>query len=118
VDEQVHTGDHALVLVTCGTVDEASAIARALVETRLAAGVQIVPIESVYRWSGEVVDDREWLLVVKTRRDRFGDVERLVLDLHSYEVAPVLMIGIDEASKPYLAWIDGALGEQVEPDSR
>lgn len=100
------SGDHALVLVTCGSADEANQIARSLVEDRLAAGVQIIPIDSVYGWKGEIVADSEWLLISKTRRERFQDIERTVHELHSYEVPPILMVEISQASKAYLDWID------------
>jgi periplasmic divalent cation tolerance protein len=96
---------HCLVLITCGKSAEASEIARHLVESRLAAGVQIVPIESVYRWGGEIVEDHEWLMLVKTRRDRFEEVEFVVNEMHSYEVPPVLMIAMEAGSHPYLDWI-------------
>jgi periplasmic divalent cation tolerance protein len=96
---------HCLVLITCGESAEASEIARHVVESGLAAGVQIVPIESIYRWGGEIVEDREWLLLVKTRRDRFEEIESVVNDMHSYEVPPVLMIAMDAGSHPYLDWI-------------
>jgi periplasmic divalent cation tolerance protein len=97
---------HVLTLITCDNPDEAGAIARHLVESRLAAGVQIIPIESIYRWEEEVVEDQEWLLIAKTRRERFPQILSLVDQLHSYEVAPVLMIEIDAAGRPYLDWID------------
>jgi len=95
-----------LVLITCGDSSEARAIARRLVESRLAAGAQILPIESVYRWEGEVVEDQEWLLIVKTRTDRFDSITVVVDGMHTYQVPPVLMIVIDDASRPYLDWID------------
>ncbi len=97
---------HALVLITCGGQDEAREIARRLVETGLAAGAQILPIESIYRWQGNIVEDHEWLILAKTRQDRFDSIEASVSDLHSYEVPPVLMVEMDKASRPYLAWID------------
>ena len=97
---------HALVFITCGDPAEARAIARQLVESGLAAGAQILPIESIYGWQGDIVEDQEWLILVKTRRDRFDAIEALVSDLHSYQVPPLLMIEMDEASHPYLAWID------------
>jgi periplasmic divalent cation tolerance protein len=100
---------HALVLITCGDPGEARGIARHLVEAGLAAGAQIVPIESVYRWRGEVVEDQEWLTVVKTRRDRFEAINAMVEEMHSYEVPPVVMVVMDEASRPYLDWIDDSL---------
>ena len=100
---------HCLVLITCADLAEAKGIARHLVESGLAAGTQIVPIESIYRWGGEVVEDQEWLMLVKTRGDRFEAIESAVRHMHSYEVPPILMIEIDEASHPYLAWIDESL---------
>lgn len=99
-------GEHALVLVTCGSEDEARLIARTLVEDRLAAGVQILPIDSVYTWQDEVVADSEWLLIVKTRRHRYPGIERRVHDLHSYQVPPILMVDIAQADPTYLGWID------------
>ncbi len=97
---------HALVLITCGDLAEARGIAKQLVESGLAAGAQILPIESIYRWRGEIIEDQEWLMLVKTRRERFEAIESTVTEMHSYEVPPVLMIEMDDASHPYLAWID------------
>ncbi|HSJ82621.1 MAG TPA: divalent-cation tolerance protein CutA [Acidimicrobiia bacterium] len=102
--------EHGLVLVTCGEVSEARRIARRLVEARLAAGVQILPIESIYIWQGDVVEDSEWLLIVKTRTDRFAAIETEVIEMHSYQVPPVVMIEMAAASQPYLEWIDQTLG--------
>lgn len=102
------TTSHALVVITCGSDGEAGAIARHLVENRLAAGVQMFPIESVYTWQGEVVEDDEWLLIGKTRRDRFPEIEVAVRSLHSYEVVPIYTVPIDEGGRPYLEWIDSA----------
>lgn len=99
-------GEHSLVLVTCGEREEAGRIARRLVELSLAAGVQILPIESIYRWQGKVVEDQETLLIVKTRSDRFEELRAVVEAIHSYQVPPILMLGIDEASRSYLDWID------------
>ncbi|HWL50269.1 MAG TPA: divalent-cation tolerance protein CutA [Acidimicrobiia bacterium] len=97
---------HCLVLITCGDPAEARGIARHLVESGLAAGTQIVPIESIYRWQGAMVEDQEWLMLVKTRRDRFEAIESVVNEMHSYDVPPILMIEIDAAGHSYLAWID------------
>lgn len=81
-------------------------VARLLVERSLAAGVQIVPIESIYRWEGVIVEDNETLLITKTRAERFEEIEALVGENHSYQVPPVLLVGVDAASEPYLNWID------------
>jgi periplasmic divalent cation tolerance protein len=97
---------HCLVLITCADREEGRGIGRRLVESRLAAGVQLIPIDSIYRWKGDLVEDHETLLVVKTRADRFEAISAVVDELHSYEVPPVLMVRIDEASSQYLDWID------------
>ena len=99
-------GAHCLILVTCADRDEGRGIGRRLVEASLAAGVQVIPIDSIYRWKGDLVEDHETLLIVKTRTDRFEAVRSVVDEMHSYEVPPVLMIRIDEASPRYLGWID------------
>jgi periplasmic divalent cation tolerance protein len=98
--------EHALVLITCGDDENARTIARSLVERRLAAGAQMLPIESVYRWQEKVVEDNEVLVLAKTRKERFVEIKTLVEELHSYEVPPVVMVEIDDASAPYLDWID------------
>jgi len=93
----------ALVLVTCGNEDETRSLARQLVEGRLAAGVQIIPISSIYTWEDEVVEDLERLLICKTAL--YDDIESTVTEHHSYEVPPILMPEIDRAGSPYSDWI-------------
>jgi len=101
---------NAVVLSTVGTEDEASRIARTLVERRLAACVNVVPgVSSTYRWEGAVRTDTEWLLIVKTRRDRFEDVRAAIRELHSYEVPEIVMLDIADGDAAYLAWIDASL---------
>jgi periplasmic divalent cation tolerance protein len=97
---------HVLVLITCGDPGEARVVAHRLVQEHLAAGVQLIPIESIYRWDDEVVEDTEVLVIAKTRRDRFVEIETLVDEMHSYEVPPLVMLEMAAASAPYLAWID------------
>jgi periplasmic divalent cation tolerance protein len=101
--------EHGLVLITCADRSQARVIAKRLVQDRLAAGVQILPIESVYTWQGEVVEDDEVLLIVKTRSDRFDEIRATVESIHSYQVPPIVMMVIDRANQPYLDWIDEAL---------
>ena len=98
---------HAVVLVAAGSRDEARAIAMALVERQLAACVQLLPIQSVYVWEGEVVDDDEILLLVKTRADAFDEIVEAVRSLHSYEVPEIVLLDVAAGDQPYLDWIDG-----------
>jgi periplasmic divalent cation tolerance protein len=97
---------HVLVLITCGDPGEARVVAHRLVQEHLAAGAQLIPIESIYRWEDEVVEDTEVLVIAKTRRDHFVEIEALVEEMHSYEVPPIVMLEMVAASAPYLAWID------------
>lgn len=97
---------HALVLVTVGDAGEARDIARLLVSNRLAAGVQMIPIESVYEWQEEIVEDQEVLLIAKTRRDRMPAIEEAVVARHTYDVPPIVMIPLVEGLASYLGWID------------
>ena len=95
-----------IVLVTCGSEEEALKIANALVESRLAACVNLVaPIRSIYRWQERIWDEKEWLLVIKTQKDRFEDLEKKVKSLHSYSVPEIVSLPIVEGSSSYLNWI-------------
>jgi periplasmic divalent cation tolerance protein len=100
-------GQCRVVLVSCGKISEARRIARAAVENKLAACVNIVitPIESVYRWKGEVETAREYLLVMKTVRERLPELQRLVKRLHSYDVPEFVVLPIVDGSREYLDWL-------------
>ena len=98
--------DAVVILVTAGSEAEAETIAKALVEERLAACVNILsPIRSIYRWQGQVADDREWLLVIKTQAERFAVVEAKVKALHSYQVPEVIALPIVAGAEGYLRWL-------------
>ena len=95
-----------LILTTTGSEEQALAIARALVSERLAACVNIIgPIRSVYRWRDAVEDEREYLLLIKTRALNYMKVERRVHELHAYEVPEVLALTVDRGSPPYIQWL-------------
>jgi periplasmic divalent cation tolerance protein len=96
-----------IVLVTCGSEEEALKISRSLVEERLAACVNLIsPIHSIYRWEGKIWDEKEWLLMIKTQRKRFKEIETKVKLLHSYSVPEIIALPIVEGSSSYLNWIN------------
>ena len=95
-----------VVLVTAPDLDTASALARTLVEERLAACANLVPgVRSIYRWQGEVQDDAEVLLVVKTRAGRCDALAARVRDLHPYDVPEVVVLPVGGGSRGYLEWV-------------
>jgi periplasmic divalent cation tolerance protein len=95
-----------VIFTTTGSEEQALAIARALVSERLAACVNIIgPIRSVYRWRDAIEDEREYLLLIKTRALNYMKVERRVRELHRYEVPEVLALTVDRGSPPYIQWL-------------
>lgn len=98
--------DNKLVFTSTGSQEEARSIARALVERRLAACVNIIPqIESIYRWRENVDQTQEWLLIIKTTSGAFERVRDAVKELHSYELPECICLPIEDGSPAYLSWI-------------
>lgn len=99
-----------VVLSTCGSEEEARRLARALVESRLAACVNLVPgLRSVYRWKDSVEEAEEVLLAIKTSQSLFEEVRSAIERLHSYEVPEVIALPIADGADRYLGWLSGAL---------
>ena len=103
--------DKKIILSTTGSREEAQKIARALVDRKLAACVNIVgPIESTYRWQGTVESSEEFLLVIKTTAAACERVRELIHKLHSYQLPECVQLSIEDGLPQYLEWI----GESVE----
>jgi periplasmic divalent cation tolerance protein len=99
-----------VVLSTCGSEEEAVRIAKRLVEERLAACVNLIPrIRSIYRWEGKVEDATEWMLLIKTSRDRYDALATVIGAAHSYELPEILALPVSGGSASYLAWLDSEL---------
>jgi periplasmic divalent cation tolerance protein len=98
--------EELVVLVTVGSREAAEAMAETLVGERLAACVNVVgPVRSIYRWHGEVCRDDEHLMIVKTTRSRYAELERRIGELHTYEVPEVIALPIERGAASYLAWL-------------
>ncbi|HEU4743098.1 MAG TPA: divalent-cation tolerance protein CutA [Meiothermus sp.] len=95
-----------VVLVTVPDLETARRIGRTLVEERLAACANLVPgLISLYRWEGEVAEDDELLLLIKTRSERYEALEARIKQLHPYTVPEVLALQVYNGSVDYLRWI-------------
>jgi periplasmic divalent cation tolerance protein len=105
-----------VVLVTCRSAKEAERIARSLVEERLAACGNILrsPVRSIYRWKEKIESATEVLLIIKTSRRRFREVQAAIKRLHSYEVPEIIALPIAAGSEGYLSW----LAESVAPQKK
>lgn len=98
-----------IVLVTC-PASESEELARALVEEKLAACVNIVgDVRSIYVWEGKLCNEIEQLLVVKSSRAIWDDLCSRVKELHSYDVPEIIALPIEAGHAPYLAWLNSAV---------
>ena len=93
------------VLTTIDSLEQARAIADILVERKLAACVQISPIESIYTWHGSVQRDDEYRVFAKTTADRYADVETAIRELHSYDLPAIYAIDLTQVFEPYADWV-------------
>lgn len=101
--------DHVLVLTTLPDAESARAIARVLVDGRLAACVTIgAPVDSMYHWQGATETAREVPVTIKTRRDLFDEVADAIRQQHPYELPEILAVPITHGERDYLTWIDAS----------
>jgi len=99
-----------VVLLTAANGEEAVRLADMLIGAHLAACVQILPeMESVYRWQGKIERQPEILLVAKTVRSKFDDLEKEVRALHSYDTPEIIALPIVAGSTPYIDWLRASL---------
>jgi periplasmic divalent cation tolerance protein len=98
--------DALVVLTTCPDPHSAQRLATELVETRLAACVNVIGgVQSTYRWQGKVERDDEVLLLIKTRAGAAAGVARVIQARSSYELPEVLAVPVEDGSRPYLDWL-------------
>jgi periplasmic divalent cation tolerance protein len=98
--------DVLLLLNTCPDAEVARHVARALVEERLAACVNLVPgLTSIYRWQGQIEESTEVLLLIKTTRERLAALEARLPALHPYELPELIAVEIDSGLTHYLDWV-------------
>ena len=106
------TTANVVVLVTCASRKEAERLARAVVEKKLAACVNVAaaPVKSVYRWKGKIETAEEFPLMMKTTRSKFPALEKEIRRLHSYETPEIIAVPVVAGSAAYLRWIAASVG--------
>ena len=104
--------EYSMVISTSSSRESAMAIAECLIEKKLAACVQILPIESIYVWQGEVCKDSEAMMLIKTRTALFDELAGAIQDCHPYEVPEIVQIPIADGLPEYLKWIDGCVSQK------
>lgn len=99
-----------MVYVTVPNDAEAEKIAKTLIESKLAACINVLAgAKSFYQWQGKIVRDHEHIMIIKTRQSKFNDLEQCVKQLHSYENPCVVQLPIESGSKAYLEWMQQQL---------
>jgi periplasmic divalent cation tolerance protein len=99
-----------VVLTTAGDPDEASRLARTLVEERLAACATLIPsVRSIYRWEGEIEDATETLILLKTGPEQIATLKARLHALHSYKTPEFLVLPVESGSIGYLEWLQSGL---------
>lgn len=94
-------------MATSPDAPTAEKIARGIVEGRLAACVQILPpMRSIYRWEGKIESSDEFLLLIKTREEKFVAIEKFIAANHPYDVPEVVAINAADVSEPYRKWLE------------
>ena len=103
---EIHPSDTIVVLMTAASFEEATRIAETLVDSRLAACVQVLSeMQSIYLWKGKVESAREVLMIAKTTSANFEGLQSRVRALHSYETPEIIALPIVAASEDYLEWL-------------
>lgn len=98
--------DSVVVFCTCANDDEASRLAEALVEQRLAACVNLLPpVRSIYRWQGNIETALEVLLLIKTNQSRLEALCERIVELHSYDTPEIIALPVEHGLEKYLTWL-------------
>ncbi|MBC8553157.1 MAG: divalent-cation tolerance protein CutA [Candidatus Brocadiales bacterium] len=99
--------NYIVIYITTGSIREAKKIGRTLVKDKLVACSNIIsPIHSIYSWQGKICDNKEALIMLKTKKKLFKQILKRVEELHSYDVPEIIAIPIIEGSSKYISWIN------------
>ena len=98
--------DPILIYITTSNTEEAKTLSKILLEKKLIACSNILPnMTSFYKWNDTVESSNESVLILKTFKSKYSDIEALVLENHSYEIPCLISLSIEDVNKQYLEWM-------------
>ena len=100
---------YGVVLVTVASQSEATAIATILIEEKLAACINVFHVQSIYQWEGNIQQESEFQLIIKTNLAKFTELSSRIQEIHSYEVPEIIALPIVSGSESYLGWLNSVL---------
>ncbi len=112
---ELANSEFIVVLVTTPTREQAIAIAQHLVQSHLAACVKLLPVHSIYSWQGELQQEEEWQLLIKSQQRQFAAIATAIQATHPYEVPEIIALPIAAGSAPYLQWISDHVDPPANP---
>lgn len=98
------------VYSTFSSKKEVKKIGERLVRKKLAACVNIFPVEAIYSWRGKIAKDKEFAAIIKTKKGNFKKIEKFILENHSYDTPCIIEIPIGRVTKKYLKWFKEKVG--------
>ena len=98
---------YSMMVTTCADMENAKGIAKTLIANRLAACVQMLPVESVYFWHGRICDENEIVLFIKTKSALFAKIAEAIKQNHPYKIPEIIQLPITDGLPDYLSWIGG-----------
>ena len=101
---------YRIIFVSSNSLDQAEKIAKGLITQSMAACVNIIPnVISYYKWNEDVEKSEEFILKIKTSKEKLNEIEEFIKQNHSYEVPEIISIKIDKSSESYLEWMENSM---------
>ena len=98
-----------MIYITCKDGEEARKIAIHLLDYKLIACANIFPSNSLYKWENKLEDNKEMIIIAKSIKEKFNEIETEVKKMHSYKTPCIVMIQVSEGNKEYLDWVNDEL---------
>ncbi|WP_341876575.1 divalent-cation tolerance protein CutA [Defluviitalea saccharophila] len=105
---------YGIVLTTFENEQQAKPVIDEIIRCKLAACVQEIKIKSHYTWKGELFHEDEDLVLLKTRKELYPELEKKLLEIHPYDTPEILFVDVESGSAAYLAWIDEQTRKQID----